>query len=225
MVGFSEFEREARAMIRDVENDGRYRGLGYLTASSTLEQVLASCAMSAAIVTFGAPPIFLGIAQLGALDLRHGTAQLMGCLTAEAQAQGWPAGGFIQFIERAFDTHPLRKLYCEVNAKNFDVFGSGLGRFVTHEATLRDHEWCQGEYVDTHFFSVTREQFNSSWWGRGPLTRVHESPLLQLVQEVIGVSIEGLDDSCSMADLGCDSLTLLEAVLSVEVAIGRELPL
>lgn len=225
LAGMHAHEREVRAMLRDPLNEGRYRGFGPLTSSATLEQALANCAMSAAIVSIDEPSIFLGIAQLGAVDLRHGTGQLMGCLTVEAQAKGWPAEGFIQFISRVFDSYPLRKLYCEVNGHNHASFGRGLGRFFQLEATLREHEWSNGGYVDVHFFSITRALFDTQWWGRGATTAAGASPLFDAVQQVVGVQLDNFDDSKSLEELGCDSLGLLEAVLILEERIGRTLPL
>ena len=66
-------------------------------------------------------------------------------------------GAFIDYLFRTWD---LRKLYAEVLSWNLGQFSSALGRFVTEEARLIDHEWHDGIYVDLHVLAIRRDDWN-----------------------------------------------------------------
>jgi RimJ/RimL family protein N-acetyltransferase/acyl carrier protein len=217
------------ALIRASGNEYRFRAMGPLTSGAAIDQALQAGSLSAALID-DETEAFLGFAQLVLVDLRHGTAQLVGALHPSWQGLGWPLDGFRTFIVECFTAFPIRKLYCEVNGRNCEVFGKGLGRFFTREAVLREHEWHRGLLTDVVFFSLRREDLYDPSWGSvfaeaQPGTRLNRDSFELLLREALGQDPSTIDENVDLIEAGhLDSLGLLEIGIAMSDLADRDLP-
>jgi RimJ/RimL family protein N-acetyltransferase len=99
----------------------------------------------------------IGIAQLFNYDGLRRTGRLSIAIEREAWSKAWPLEGLGLFVFYLFESFPLRTLYMEASAASLGDYGSGIGKFFVHEATLREHEWSEGRLQDMHILSMTRE--------------------------------------------------------------------
>lgn len=72
---------------------------------------------------------------------------------------GYGSDALRTLIRYGFDNLNLNKIWCEVysNNKASDVY-KHIG--FTHEGTLRQHYWSEGQWWDSHMMSLLREEWN-----------------------------------------------------------------
>ena len=136
-----------------------WRGLGPDSTPAQIDDVLSAGVLSQSLLISGRTGELLGLAQITVPNFKHGTAQFTGLLRSQFQGAVWPIDGFVYFLDNAFTTHHLRKVYAEVPAANVVRFGHGLSRFFEEEGTLKRHEWHRGDFRDVTFYGLEREAF------------------------------------------------------------------
>jgi RimJ/RimL family protein N-acetyltransferase len=100
-----------------------------------------------------------GLFQLINADMRNGFAYLTALIDTDEQRAGWPFEGLLLFINYAFETWPLRKIYVESLSGNVGQFQSTIGRFLVEEARFSEHEFANGAFEDLHVFALTRARW------------------------------------------------------------------
>lgn len=118
--------------------------------------------------------VTIGVVSLFAYDERNGNAQL-GLLGRPRQPDGSAVytvslfEGCCRFVSFAFDNWPLRKVYGHMSAPAYARVRSGLGRYFTVEAVLRDHQRDGDGLSDLYVVAITAQGWDSH--GRPALAR------------------------------------------------------
>ncbi|MPZ65860.1 MAG: hypothetical protein GEU83_10215 [Pseudonocardiaceae bacterium] len=106
----------------------------------------------------------LGLVAVTTPNFRDGWAYLSAVATPSTQGSGLTAEGVMLGFDYAFRTWPFRKIYMEVTETSYGAFHSGLGRFFSQEARLREHAFWDGRYDDLFILSVLR----ATWAEQAP---------------------------------------------------------
>jgi hypothetical protein len=105
----------------------------------------------------------LGMVSMFNADLRNGHAHL--ALTSFDATRPSPLVmiGCGIFIEHAFSSWPLHKLYLDVAGYNLDRFTSGIGKLFDAEGRLSKHHYLDGRYWDHHILAISKERWGPYW--------------------------------------------------------------
>lgn len=227
-----------RSLVRQPGNSGLYRGLDVHTAQSALvggvlDGVVASLVVSATEPNADGgqrPPV--GVVQLFALNLMHGTAQLGVIMDERVHGVGWPMAAVVSAIGTFFDMYPLRRIYFETQYRSSHVVEM-LQRVTDGHVTLPQHEYYVGQYWDVCIAWLNREGVPSLMaraFAPPPLSTDLPSDLERfdlMLQERFGIDpapASASDVPTPLSERGVDSLAMLELGLFVEEIIGREIP-
>jgi RimJ/RimL family protein N-acetyltransferase len=102
----------------------------------------------------------VGMIQLTQCNHKNGTGHMTSFLAPAYTKRIWPAEGFLLFVNYAFQTFPLRKLYIEAIEPALKQFESLSGSILEEEGRLRDHEFFDGSYVDYIILALYRDAWN-----------------------------------------------------------------
>jgi acyl carrier protein len=141
------------------------------------------------------------------------------------------------FLDVLFAGFPPRKAYLLLSDDARATLRSGLGTLLDEEAVLRGHVVLNGRVQDVTVASITREDLPRRL-ACHPLARQARWRLLDVgsgsfpspadglarLAALAGCPVEELDRELRVADLGLDSLDVLELRLAMEEAAGRVLP-
>jgi len=164
----------ARRLLSDQEVASRYRFANAVPSPSEVERALWERALAQFVLIDQRDDRRVGLCQLTNAVFRHGTANIAVVIEPDSRRKPWVLEGVALFVEYAFGSFPLRKLYGEVVEFNLAQFASGRDRLFVEEGRLRDHEWHFGRYWDVSILSVSRE----AWLGgrhRQRLIQRHEA--------------------------------------------------
>lgn len=108
---------------------------------------------------------------------RMGTAEPLGLLTiyggnfanqyvhvaTAVRPRLWGVGvvATLLSLRYCFETWPVRKVYFETHSGNIDQFGSGIGKLFDLEATIPEHQWFSGAWVDKIVLATYRKHVDS----------------------------------------------------------------
>lgn len=211
-------------LATDPQVRATWRTRGDLWSFAQLEHHLAADPHVGLVVTSTDDQDPIGLIELHDVDLIDARAQLAVLIAPAAWASGVAGEAAVLFARFAFDTLPLDKLACTVQATN-DRAVSSLRRILDHEGTLRRHLNVHGDWIDLDLFALWRKDL-SVIEARLGLAAAYErlggrTTLLSELREILlgaGISGDRLDQ-LTFADL--DSLAVLEVVLATEDHIGR----
>jgi RimJ/RimL family protein N-acetyltransferase len=145
-------------LVNQKSNAYRFRSLGPGVSARAVEHALTDGVLSQFVLVADESPV--GLLQAILPDFKHGTAQLAVLLDERLHRAGWPLEGLVLFVNHTFTVYPLRKIYLEILSPNVELIGArGLERQFRPEGVLENHEWFMGEYVDAHFYSISRDDF------------------------------------------------------------------
>ena len=99
----------------------------------------------------------LGLVAITSPNLRDGFAYLSALGAESAIDSGLVVEGVLLGFHYAFSTWPFRKLYMEVTDDSYRAFRSGLGRYFSEEARLREHVFWNGRFTDVAILAIYRE--------------------------------------------------------------------
>lgn len=106
----------------------------------------------------------LGLVSLFNADLRNGHAHLALVSFDSTSPSPLVMMGCGLFIEHAFSSWPLHKLYLDVAGYNLDRFSSGVGKLFEAEGRLTKHHYLDGRHWDHHILALSRERW-AAYWG------------------------------------------------------------
>lgn len=116
---------------------------GMLTAGAELNYML--CARE------GEP---FGFAQLLSVDRQSGRAYLSAFFHPDFQAKGWPMEAIVAYLDYAFVTLGLHKIYLESTSPAAEQYGSAAAAILELEGTLRGHQVQFNERFDTLVYAA-----------------------------------------------------------------------
>jgi len=93
------------------------------------------------------------------VDLRNGHARIVFATMPSTQAWRRMLQGTFTFTDRLFAAYPFAKLYLQLLDGELDRVRSGLGRFLSHEATMRGHLYWKGDRIDVHTVAIDRDDW------------------------------------------------------------------
>jgi hypothetical protein len=167
------------------------------------------------------------------VDLRHGHARILLATLPGTDCWRRTLQGTIAFIDRFFASYPVAKLYLELLDEELDRLRSGIGRFLSHEATFRGHLFWQGRRLDVNTIAIAREDWEDRSSGTllRAIDRISHSDDLSLpdraayfIGDIIGTHVARREpmlvaELCDRSvpsqldlerDLGMDALALAE---------------
>lgn len=103
----------------------------------------------------------VGLVEAYALDHRSGHASIAVLFEPNVWSTGWPLEGALLFVRYMFDVVGSRKLYFDLPEVNRRLVQSSFGRFLTIEATLRNHDFHDGKHLDRTIASISRTDWPS----------------------------------------------------------------
>lgn len=124
------------------------------------------------------------------------------------------------FVQHAFETYPLNKLYLESVPAALDQYRSIVGSMVRQEGVLKDHQFFKGKYVDQHILAVHR----SDWTRWRTEVSLPKAPAAQAgIREVLRDSVIGLpdDETTLVGEWLYDSLCWVLLLDEVGARYGR----
>lgn len=92
-------------------------------------------------------------------NLNSGHCKTVVYIQKKYRNTGIGAYAALAFVNKLFMDYPLRKIYSTVYAYNTQSIENHNKVGFIIEGILRDYRYCNGEYYDMVFFSITREQF------------------------------------------------------------------
>lgn len=110
----------------------------------------------------------VGITALYGSSMLHGATYLRFHLANEFRRVAWPFEGVFAFVDQAFETYPLRKIYVESSESEWDLYGHGLRDLLEVEGRLREHVRVKDTYLDHIIAAIWRERWLAR---RGALLR------------------------------------------------------
>lgn len=227
----------AAALIQDFArqdaNQGRFRGLSEASAPeyvrSLVDDPQTTTLVLEAVTSTNRVPI--GISQVFGKNLVHRTAQLGVVLSPELQGLGWPIEGVIATAKMAFRELPLRRIYLELPAFNNRLgLSDALKRLCGEPVVLPEHQFHQGRYWDVEIYWIeSTDVLAASVAGTRSWVDLTEPEAFVACLQAhfdVGTSYPYADYlRTPLAELGFDSLSLLELVLEIEASAGIEIPM
>jgi len=220
-----------RRIETDPDIGPRYRLRGTTPSPENYHQSLWVGVLSQQVICASDDLTPFGLACAFNADLRNGHCRLALVLTPRAQTLRYPLRGAGQFVDYLFATFPLRKVYMDVMEWNVPLLDSILETgLAQEEGVLRQLEFMDGAYRDSHIWSISREaweQFSSgtrdAWGDASAAAAVDDQQILSALADLLNLDIEELSpDKDLVDDLAADSLALAQVVLLIE-EFGGEL--
>jgi RimJ/RimL family protein N-acetyltransferase len=150
---------EIARMANDPEIGQRWRMKGQMLSPDMAYAVLWKDAYLNLSIRVGKDPSVVGLFSVTGFDHTNRHAALSILLGRRLVGSGLGVEAMALGINFTFASTPLRKLYGQVPAYNFDQFASGSAKFFEVEGRLAEHEYFQGTYWDMFIISVTRERW------------------------------------------------------------------
>jgi RimJ/RimL family protein N-acetyltransferase len=97
------------------------------------------------------------------LDWRDATCSLAITAFPSHIGAGWILEGAELFLDYLFMLFPLRKVYAETVAGNYETFTAGAGLVFHEEGRLRDHDFYDGKYWDKVTLAVYRDEWQTRY--------------------------------------------------------------
>jgi len=104
----------------------------------------------------------IGLASAFAYDFRHACCQLGVIMAPERSGVGAGIEAGLLLLDFVFRVWPLRFVYMEVPAFNFDQVSAGANRLYEEVGRLRQHRFYRGSFVDVVTLRVTRDAWVNS---------------------------------------------------------------
>lgn len=233
--------------IRLLEHTGddlvHYRHRGATVAPEAYPAALWNGVLAQFCVALVGSAKTVGVVAAYGADFRNGHCKVAGIVEPSARRTGAGAEAFVLLFDHLFDAFPFRKLYLEVLAPNLEQFRN-FGRLpVVEEGRLVGHEATGEGTWDLHVLAVHRDAWvefrrsdalaQRSCAGAGTLRRLVEAAdtdrdgFAAFARFLAGeFGWEGpLTEATNLAaDLGVDSLEMLEVALVLEDLGGHEVP-
>jgi RimJ/RimL family protein N-acetyltransferase len=99
------------------------------------------------------------IGKLSLMDLHYTRPELSYWILPEYQGDGYGTEAAEVFVDYAFEAHEIRGLQAQAFAPNEGSIGVLENLGFTHEGTLRDARFRDGEYVDVVWYGLLREEW------------------------------------------------------------------
>lgn len=158
-----------------------------------------------------------------------GTAKIAALIFHAQRGRGWPLEGVRLFVDLAFHQFPLRKLYMEIFSSNARSLATARSAGFEEEGRLKNHEFVDGAYCDLHIFSLTRpawEELSAKVSARtAALADAFETVTEDEIAWRLFPDLRASDLDKSFADLGVDSLGVLESLYLLDEMAPEGLPL
>jgi RimJ/RimL family protein N-acetyltransferase len=97
----------------------------------------------------------LGLAGFYSGNLFHRFSYFRLYLSPHARRSGWPLEGAALILNYGFVHYGLRKIYAEMTPESLSKVSSALTDLFTVEATLKEHFYADGRYVDQYVLALT----------------------------------------------------------------------
>lgn len=107
-------------------------------------------------------PELLGTVGLYNANFASGYAYAYAIAAPDRVRTGKVIEGLLLMLEYAFRVWQFRKIYFELPEYNLHQFGSAVGRYITEEARLIDHEVIAGRSWDLLTFALYSETWDKS---------------------------------------------------------------
>lgn len=95
-----------------------------------------------------------GFAQLLSVDRQSGRAYLSAFFHPDVQGRGWPMEGIVAYLDYAFTTLGLHKIYLESTVPAADQYGSAAAAILELEGTLKGHQVQFNRRLDTLVYAA-----------------------------------------------------------------------
>lgn len=206
-----------------------WRTRGDLWSFGRLEQRLVDDPHLGLVVTELDADEPLGLFELHDVDLVDARAQLAVLVAQEAWCSGVAGEGAVLFARHAFESLPLEKLACTVQATN-DRAVPALRRVLAHEGTLRRHLNIHGTWVDVEVFALWKAALPGieERLGLTVLGPSRPEGFVTMRSALERVLVESGLGACDLATVtfgDLDSLAALEILVEAEEFLGRALAL
>lgn len=139
------------------DNLNRFRLRGTTPSPEMLGQILWDRVLCQFSVLSGS--VLEGVVTAFEPDMRNRHVHVA-VITRPEAPPGAGAEGLALLIDHLFAQFDLRKVYAEVLEPNAAQFTSALGRVVSIEGRLVDHEYMEGRYHDMLVLAISRERWH-----------------------------------------------------------------
>ncbi len=208
----------------------RWRFAGEVPSPAEYRALLWSGVLEQRVVTSLTSPEPIGLVNAHRADLRSGTAWLGVVEREDLHGHGFGLAGLVLFVDWLFDTWPFRALHAEVNAANLGQFASALDGYAVESGRLRERFRRGADRSDAVLLTLRRDD-----WLANARPRVRKEPVANDrrpvtfadVREVVashGVDADGAGPETALAELGLDSLGVIEVLDEIEQRLGCPLP-
>lgn len=154
---------EDQSFLRSIELGpelgSRWRFRGTTPGPEQWSQSTWSGALAQFVIVSASTGEPLGLVSLYDVDFRDGVGSIAAAKFSEADRSLRVVSGILLFLEYAFESFRLRKLYFDVPEYNLGQFG-GLESRLDLEARLKSHFFSAGRYWDRLTFALTREHWD-----------------------------------------------------------------
>lgn len=213
-------------LATDPQVRGSWRTRGDLWSFAQVEQHLVADPHVGLVVTGIGEDEPLGLVELHDVDLVDARAQLAVLVQPWAWASGVAGEAAVLFARFAFDSLPLDKVACTVQATN-DRAVPALRRILAHEGTLRRHLNVHGTWIDLELFALWRDDLPAIEARLGLRAAAPQGQEAGSLADEIASVLEaaGLQPG-RLADVTfgeLDSLAVVELIVAAEEHIGRPL--
>ncbi|WP_336034471.1 GNAT family N-acetyltransferase [Halobacterium yunchengense] len=99
------------------------------------------------------------VGKVSLMDLHHTRPELSYWVLPEYQGEGYGTEAVEVLVDYAFEAHEIRGLQAQAFAPNEGSVGVLESLGFTHEGTLRDARFRDGEYVDVVWYGLLREEW------------------------------------------------------------------
>jgi ribosomal-protein-alanine N-acetyltransferase len=99
------------------------------------------------------------VGKLCLMDLHHTRPEISYWVLPEHHGEGYGTEAAQLLVDYAFESHEIRGLQAQAFAPNEGSVGVLENLGFTHEGTLRDARFRDGEYVDVVWYGLLREEW------------------------------------------------------------------
>lgn len=115
-----------------------------------------------ALRSSGSDGPLIGMVQLYRVDPWLRIGYVSSLVDTEYSRAGLAAESIVLLVDYSFRAFDLRKLYFESPTHILANYSSAVGSFLQEEGRLKAHDYHDGNYVDLHVLSVTRDTWSIS---------------------------------------------------------------
>jgi RimJ/RimL family protein N-acetyltransferase/acyl carrier protein len=208
----------------------RWRFAGEVPSPADYRSLLWSGVLEQRVVTTLTSHEPIGLVNAHRADLRSGTAWLGVVEREDLHGHGLGLAGLVLFVDWLFDVWPLRAVHAEVNAANLHQFATALDGYAVESGRLRQRFRRGTESSDAVLLTVRREQWLSTARPRVRRQPSGHEPRAVTFQDVCavvagqGADVADAGAETGLAELGLDSLGVIEVLDEIEQRLGRPLP-